>query len=69
MSHVQIPTVIACLLASLVLAGCGVRGSLEAPPQSQVGGTATAAEGGETSEDTAARPKPHRPFVLDGLLR
>ncbi|MEO1205043.1 MAG: hypothetical protein AAFV45_01800 [Pseudomonadota bacterium] len=63
-----------CLcLTGLVLGGCGVRGSLQAPEATQstaqAGGSATSAEGGEAAENSAAQPKPHRGFVLDGLLR
>ncbi|MEO1544028.1 MAG: hypothetical protein AAFR75_08430 [Pseudomonadota bacterium] len=63
-------TVGVCLsLTVFVVAGCGVRGSLKAPEAAQAGGSATSAEGGETAENSAAKPKPHRGFVLDGLLR
>ncbi|MEM1370807.1 MAG: lipoprotein [Pseudomonadota bacterium] len=57
------------VLAALVLSGCGVRGSLEAPPQAQASSTATSAETGEPQEGSAAPPKRHRGFILDGLLR
>jgi predicted small lipoprotein YifL len=55
---------------ALLLAGCGVRGPLEKP-----GTTATeeghgkSAAAGDAGKDSAAQPKPHEPFVLDGLLR
>jgi predicted small lipoprotein YifL len=52
-------------LLAVVLAGCGVRGSLERP-----GGDAAAtpaAKDGQ-SKDAPAEPKKHRPFILDGLL-
>jgi predicted small lipoprotein YifL len=49
---------------SLGLAACGVRGSLEAPPEAK----ATAASPG-TQPGSAAPPKPHEGFVLDPLLR
>lgn len=57
-----------CLIAA-AMSGCGVRGSLQAPLQAEAGGSATSAEGGDTAENSAAKPKPHRGFVLDGLLR
>lgn len=60
---------VALAIVLMGLAGCGVRGSLQAPPQAQAGGTATSAEGGEAKEDSAAQPKPHRGFVLDDILR
>jgi predicted small lipoprotein YifL len=54
---------------ALGLAGCGVRGSMKLPgetknPQKQ---TATADSGQGKPEGQA--PKPHQPFILDGLLR
>lgn len=55
-------------LATL-LAGCGVRGSLEAPSQAKAEGTATSPAAQGTAEDSAGPQKPHRPFILDGLLR
>lgn len=60
----------AALVASalaLTLAGCGVRGGLEAPPEAKVQPTATA-QSGEGKPEGAA-PKPHKGFILDGLLR
>lgn len=56
-------------LAAVALAGCGVRGSLDAPPEAKAAGTATSAEAGAAGSNSAATPKPHRPFVLDGILR
>jgi predicted small lipoprotein YifL len=52
------------LLASVALglAGCGVRGSLEAPP------AATTETGGATP-GTPGQPAPHKPSILDPLLR
>lgn len=55
--------------AAAALAGCGVRGSLDAPPEAKAAGTATSAEAGAAGSNSAATPKPHRPFVLDGILR
>jgi predicted small lipoprotein YifL len=51
------------------LAGCGVRGSLEPPPEAKATAetTATADSGQGKAEGTA--PKPHKGFILDGLLR
>jgi predicted small lipoprotein YifL len=49
------------------VAGCGVRGSLEAPPEAKADRTA-AAESGQGKPEGAA-PKPHKDFILDGLIR
>lgn len=57
-----------CLLTASLISGCGVRGSLDPPPQAQNSGTATSAEAGDAGEGSAAKPKRHRGFILDGLL-
>lgn len=44
--------------------GCGVRGSLEAPPTEKT----TSAESGQGKPEGAA-PREHKGFVLDGLIR
>ena len=49
-------------VGALSLGGCGVRGSLEAPP------AATTETGGATP-GTPGQPVPHKPFILDPLLR
>ena len=51
------------------VAGCGVRGALEAPPEAKVAGEATSPDATDAGGNSAAKPKPHKPFVLDGLLR
>jgi predicted small lipoprotein YifL len=57
---------IAAALA-LALAGCGVRGSLETPPEAKAATTADADSGqGKAPEDA---PKAHKGFILDGLIR
>jgi predicted small lipoprotein YifL len=48
-------------------AGCGVRGSLEAPPEAKADKTATAESGQGKPE--GATPRQHKDFVLDGLIR
>jgi predicted small lipoprotein YifL len=48
-------------------AGCGVRGSLEAPPEAKADKTATADSGQGKPEGAA--PRQHKDFVLDGLIR
>ncbi len=52
---------------AFLLAGCGVRGGLESPPEAKAQSTADAQSGEGKAEGAA--PKPHKPFVLDGLLR
>lgn len=52
---------------ALGLGGCGVRGSLEAPPEAKADDTAKADSGQGKPE--GATPKPHKDFILDGLLR
>jgi predicted small lipoprotein YifL len=61
---------LAMLLAGgLLLAGCGVRGSLELPPdQKAQSQTSASAESGQGKTEGTA-PKPHKGFILDGLLR
>jgi predicted small lipoprotein YifL len=51
-------------MCALGVVGCGVRGSLEAPPAER---TATA-ESGQGKPEGAA-PREHKGFVLDGLIR
>jgi predicted small lipoprotein YifL len=53
--------------ALLALGGCGVRGSLETPPEGKSEATAEANSGQGKPEGAA--PKPHKGFILDGLLR
>ena len=57
----------ALLALALGLAGCGVRGTLETPHDARAETTAQADSGQGKPEGAA--PKPHRPSVLDGLLR
>ncbi len=56
-------------LATTMAAGCGVRGSLDPPESARASGTATSGEQAASGEKSAAGPKPHKPFILDGLLR
>lgn len=55
------------VLVALALAGCGVRGSLEPPPGAKEDKAAKADSGQGKPEN--ATPKPHRDFILDGLIR
>lgn len=71
----------ATLLAAGLVGACGVKGPLDPPSQAQTQGaaqgqsegpapgTTKSAEAGAAGENTTATPKPHEPFVLDGLLR
>jgi len=54
-------------VAVFALGGCGVRGSLETPPEAKSEATAEANSGQGKPEGAA--PKPHKGFILDGLLR
>jgi predicted small lipoprotein YifL len=59
----QLQMAAALLLAgALGLAGCGVRGPLETPPN-EVSDTGSATPG------TPGQPAPHKPSVLDPLIR
>jgi predicted small lipoprotein YifL len=60
------PLALAVALAA-ALGGCGVRGSLENPAKAETKSTAGAESGQGKAEGEA--PKPHRSFVLDGLIR
>ena len=55
------------VVLSALLAGCGVRGSLESPRAAKDEATADANSGQGKPEGAA--PKEHKGFVLDGLLR
>lgn len=60
---------LAALLAAGALGGCGVRSNLEAPPEAKANGTAAAPDAGDAGPNSAVKAKPHKPFVLDGLIR
>lgn len=59
-------TVLAASTLAFGLAGCGVKGSLETP---QAAPEATAEAQSGQGKDEGAAPKPHKGFILDGLLR
>lgn len=59
-------TLFAGVLA-LGLASCGVRGALDQPSDPQADQTATADSGQGKPQGQAG--KPHKPFILDGLLQ
>jgi predicted small lipoprotein YifL len=52
-------------LIGACLAACGTRGSLESPASDD---KAASAESGQGKKEGEA-PKPHRGFILDGLIR
>ena len=58
--RVRVPSLVLMAAATVLLAGCGVRGSLEAPPGAKAEAEAAPVKAGE--------PPPHKPFILDGLL-
>ena len=53
--------VVALGLSAIGLGGCGVRGGLESPPEDVAANRADKSAAGEE--------KPHKPFILDGLIR
>lgn len=61
------PTVVVAM--ALALGACGVKGPLEPPAAAKVDGEAKSADAAATGDNSAAKPKPHEPFILDGLLR
>lgn len=50
------------VLGTLALGGCGVRGSLDAPPEAKT-------ETGDAVPGTPGQPVPHKPSILDPLIR
>jgi predicted small lipoprotein YifL len=59
----------AAVALAAVLGGCGVKGALEAPPEAKAAGTATSPEAADPGKGSVVQAKPHKPFILDGLLR
>lgn len=60
--RLQLAIMAALLLGALSLGGCGVRGPLETPP------AASDTTGGATP-GTPGQPVPHKPSILDPLIR
>lgn len=56
------------LAAGMMLAGCGLRGPVVLPKSEAEQQSTATAESGQGKPENAA-PKPHKGFVLDGLLR
>lgn len=52
---------------ALALSACGIKGSLDAPEAAKAEPTADADSAQGKAEGTAA--KPHKGFILDGILR
>lgn len=67
--HMARITSVVLIVSALAAGGCGVRGSLDAPPEAkaaqQTGATAESGQGKAAGD----APSPHRGFILDGLLR
>lgn len=58
-------------LLALLLAGasgCGTRGNLETPAEAKATSNTATADSGQGKPEGAAL-KPHKPFILDGLIR
>lgn len=56
-------------VAAIGLAGCGVKGPLEPPPEAKATGQAKSADAADPGKNSDAPPKPHESFILDPLLR
>jgi predicted small lipoprotein YifL len=61
--------VAAALALTGTLGACGIKGPLESPPESKAAEQATAGADSGQGKAEGAAPKPHKPFILDGLLR
>jgi hypothetical protein len=62
----RVPLGVAMVLAvtgMLAISGCGVRGSLDAPPGATTNTT------GSSTPGTPGSAEPHRPSILDPLIR
>lgn len=60
---------VATAAAALLLAGCGLKGPLELPPEAKAQNQTTASADSGQGKPVDAAPKPHKGFILDGLLR
>jgi predicted small lipoprotein YifL len=61
-------TIALALTLVVATAACGVRGSLDLPEGDKAAETTAKADSGQNKPEGAA-PKPHKGFILDGLLR
>ncbi len=64
----SIARIIAVTGMAMVLSACGVRGSLELPPETKAQQQTATADSGQ-GKPAGAAAKPHQGFILDGLLR
>jgi predicted small lipoprotein YifL len=62
-------TILLSVLLAASLAGCGVRGSLELPPEAKAEQSQTAQADSGQGKPAGAAPKPHKPFILDSLIQ
>ena len=63
-------TAAAIVMAAMLVSACGVKGPLEPPgATAAIPGENKSSEAADPGTNSAAKPKPHEPFVLDGLLR
>ena len=62
-------SLLAALLLAGAVAGCGVRGNLESPAEAKAAGTAASPEAADPGANSVVKPKPHKEFILDGLIR
>ncbi len=65
LSLVKVGILTVTLALGLAQGGCGVRGSLENPDKTENNATADSGQG----KKEGAALKPHKPFILDGLIR
>ena len=64
------PALLVVVSATLLagLAGCGTRGNLETPAAEKAADTTASADSGQGKPEGTAL-KPHKPFILDPILR
>lgn len=53
----------------MLLAGCGLKGPLETPPEAKAEQQSSASADSGQGKAAEAAPKPHKGFILDGLIR
>lgn len=54
---------------AFLLTGCGVKGPLELPPEAKAQSQASSSADSGQGKAESAGPKPHKEFILDGLIR
>ncbi len=66
----QAKTTLILLATASMLAACGVRGTLDKPSAVSDGGAPTTTADADSGQGKKAgdTPKPHKSFILDGLL-